>query len=233
MKINRAGIELIKKWEGLRLDAYPDPASKGEPFTIGYGHTSRAGPPDVTPSMRITAQQAADILVSDLVTFEAAVTRHLLRVPNENQFSAMVSLCFNIGEGNFKNSSVVRYFNAGNIAPAADAFRMWRKAGGKVMQGLVNRREAERALFLTPVTRTEPPVLSDFAPPETPSTSKGVFSMTAEQIGAIVRTIVQLIAGLAIAKGVGSNEMWLAVGGGLASIVSGIWSFVWIKKAST
>ena len=230
MKINRAGIELIKRFEGCRLTAYRDAVGV---LTIGYGITSAAGLGDIREGMTITQAQADDMLVAALVKYEAAVTRHLLRVPNENQFSAMVSLCFNIGEGNFKASSVVPYFNAGNITPAADAFRMWRKAGGKVMQGLVNRREAERALFLTPVTRTEPPVLSDFAPPENPSTSKGIFSMTAEQIGAMVRTVIQLVAGLAIAKGIGNNEMWMAIGSGVASIASGIWSFVWIKKAST
>jgi hypothetical protein len=57
--------------------------------------------------------------------------------------------------------------------------------------------------------------------------------MTAEQIGAVVRTIIQLVAGLAIAKGIGDEQLWLTIGGAAASIASGIWSFFWIKKAAT
>lgn len=151
MKTNRAGIDLIKRWEGCRLTAYPDPATKGEPYTIGYGHTSLAGPPKVERGMKITQVQANEILVADLVKFEAAVSKALTRNPNENQFSAMVSLCFNIGPGNFGKSSVVRRFNAGDAAGAANAFRLWNKAAGKVMKGLVSRRESERELFLRSV----------------------------------------------------------------------------------
>jgi lysozyme len=151
MKTNRAGIDLIKRWEGCRLTAYPDPATKGEPYTIGYGHTSLAGPPKVARGMKITQVQANEILVADLVKFEAAVSKALTRNPNENQFSAMVSLCFNIGPGNFGKSSVVRRFNAGDAAGAANAFRLWNKAAGKVMKGLVSRRESERELFLRSV----------------------------------------------------------------------------------
>jgi lysozyme len=153
MKTNRAGIELIKAWEGLRTKAYRDAV---DVLTIGYGHTSMAGPPIVTEDMRITEDEAGEILVDDLRKFEAAVSKVLSRNPNENQFSAMVSLCFNIGPGNFSKSTLVKKFNAGDIQGAADAFRSWRLAGGKVLQGLVNRREAERQLFLRPVTITHP-----------------------------------------------------------------------------
>ena len=148
MKTNRAGIELIKSFEGLRLNAYLCPAGV---WTIGYGHTSAAGEPAVKPSMKISAQDAADILVQDLVKYEAAVSKALTRNPNDNQFSAMVSLCYNIGPGAFASSTVVRRFNAGLLQEAADAFRMWNKGGGKVLPGLVRRRDEERALFLAPV----------------------------------------------------------------------------------
>lgn len=150
MKINQAGIDLIKKWEGKELTAYPDPATGGEPWTIGYGHTSAAGPPIVKKGMKITEKEASDILVRDLAKYEAAVMKGLTAKPNGNQFSAMVSLCYNIGPGNFAKSSVLRKFNAGDIKGAADAFRLWNKAAGKVMKGLTNRREDERKLFLTP-----------------------------------------------------------------------------------
>lgn len=150
MKINSAGIELIKKWEGKKLTAYPDPATGGEPWTIGYGHTTAAGPPAVKKGMKITDKDATEILVNDLKKFEAAVAKGLTVKATDNQFSAMVSLCFNIGPGNFAKSSVLRKLNAGDIKGAADSFLLWNKAAGKVMKGLTNRREEERKLFLTP-----------------------------------------------------------------------------------
>lgn len=150
MKTNQAGVDLIKKWEGKKLTAYPDPATGGEPWTIGYGHTSAAGPPAVKKGMKITEEEAESILVRDLGKYESAVMKGLTAKPNGNQFSAMVSLCFNIGPGNFAKSSVLRKFNAGDTKGAADAFLLWNKAAGKVMRGLTNRREDERKLFLTP-----------------------------------------------------------------------------------
>lgn len=165
MKISRAGIELIKKFEGIRLDAYPDPGTGGEPFTIGYGITSAAGLGEIRKGMTITQAQADEWLVAALVKYEAAVLRHLKRVPSQAQFDAMTSLCFNIGESAFSKSTVVKKFNAGDIEGAANAFANWRMAGGKVMQGLVNRRAAERALFLAPSAKGEPPVLTDFETP--------------------------------------------------------------------
>jgi lysozyme len=152
MKTNRAGIDLIKRWEGMRLTAYLCPAGV---WTIGYGHTSAAGAPKVTQGMRITQEEASDILVRDLVKYESAVTRALTRTPNENQFAAMVSLCYNVGPGAFAKSSIAKKFNAGDVSGAANAFRLWNKAGGKALQGLVSRREDERRLFLTPAKPVE------------------------------------------------------------------------------
>jgi len=148
MKINRAGIELLKRWEGCRLKAYRDSVGV---LTVGFGHTSAAGPPIVKEGMTITQQEAEDILVRDLVKYEAAVSKALKRTPNENQFSAMVSLCYNIGPGAFAGSSVVRQFNGGNTLTAADSFLLWNKAGGVILAGLAKRRADERKLFMTPV----------------------------------------------------------------------------------
>lgn len=164
MKTNRAGIELLKRWEGCRLKAYQDSVGV---WTIGYGLTSAAGIIPVTAGLTITQQQADDYLVRALVKYEAAVTKALTRAPNENQFSAMVSLCYNIGPGAFAGSSVARHFNAGNLHSAADSFLLWNKAGGRVLKGLVNRREDERRLFLTPVSASEAPV-PPLAPPAAP-----------------------------------------------------------------
>lgn len=171
MKISRAGIELVKRWEGCRLRAYQDSVGV---WTIGYGHTSMAGDPKVTPGMKITQQEAEDILVRDLVKYEAAVQKALTRSPTQPQFDAMTSLCFNIGQGAFAKSSIAKKFNAGDVQGAADAFLLYNKAGGKVLQGLVNRREDERKHFLKeapqkPVEPAQPPPAPVHPPaPETP-----------------------------------------------------------------
>ena len=146
MKINAAGLDLIKRWEGLRLTAYQDSVGI---WTIGYGHTAEAGPPAPKAGMKITETEATDILARDLGQYERAVTKAISVAPTSNQFAAMVSLCFNIGPTNFAKSSVVRRMNEGNPKAAADAFLLWNKAGGKVLKGLTARREDEKKLFLT------------------------------------------------------------------------------------
>jgi GH24 family phage-related lysozyme (muramidase) len=150
-KINDSGLEIIKHFEGLRTDAYPDPATGGEPWTIGYGHTSMAGPPNVYPGLSITAAEAEEILKRDLGVYEKAVSDAVTRTPTSDQFSAMVSLTFNIGGGNFRSSTVLREHNNGNFSAAANAFLMWNKAGNPLqeMAGLTRRRNAERMLYLS------------------------------------------------------------------------------------
>lgn len=162
MKTSSAGMNIIKRWEGLRLVGYADPATGGEPYTIGYGHTSLAGSPKVKLGMRITSKEADEILKSDLVKFEEAVLKLLGRVPTQAQFDAMMSLVYNIGINNFKKSSVLRKFNAGDYTGTAEAFMLFIKANGKVMKGLVSRRTEERELFLIgtskPVSLLDPEV---------------------------------------------------------------------------
>ena len=143
MKTSTKGIALIKSAEGLRLKAYPDPGTGGLPWTIGYGSTS-----GVTRNMVITEVQAEQMLAADLVRFERIVER-LVRVPlNQGQFDALVSFTYNVGEGNFTKSTLLRKLNAGDSTSAAEQFSRWINAGGKVLPGLVKRRAAERALFL-------------------------------------------------------------------------------------
>jgi len=143
MKTSPKGIALIKSAEGLRLKAYPDPGTGGLPWTIGYGSTA-----GVTRNMVITEAQAEQMLAKDLVRFERIVER-LVRVPlNQSQFDALVSFTYNVGEGNFTNSTLLRELNAGDTAGAAEQFSRWVHAAGKVLPGLVTRRGAERALFL-------------------------------------------------------------------------------------
>jgi lysozyme len=146
VKINTAGLDLIKRWEGLRLTAYQDSVGI---WTIGYGHTAEAGPPAPKAGMKITEQEATDLLARDLGQYERAVTKAISVAPTSNQFAAMTSLCYNIGPANFATSTVVKLVNAGDPRGAAEAFLRWNKAGGKVLAGLTHRREDEKKLFLT------------------------------------------------------------------------------------
>lgn len=162
MKTGRAGIALIKNFEGCVLQSYRDPVGV---WTLGFGHTTAAGPPEVKAGMKITKEEAEEILVRDLGKYETAVTRGLTRVPTQNQFDAMVSLCYNIGPGNFAKSSVLRHFNAGQFGSAASSFALWNKADGRVLAGLSRRRAAEASLFskavLPPPPDVEPPGHTD------------------------------------------------------------------------
>ena len=143
MKINDAGIALIKSAEGLKLDSYRCPAGVA---TVGYGHTG----PDVRIPMTITPGEAERLLHEDLARFENGVTNCLGGcATNPNQFSAMVSLSYNIGLGNFATSTVLKRHKLGQYAGAANAFLLWDKAKGKVLPGLTRRREDERELYLS------------------------------------------------------------------------------------
>ncbi|WP_199318665.1 lysozyme [Leptolyngbya sp. FACHB-541] len=139
-KINRAGLDMIKHFEGFRPQAYICPA--GVP-TIGYGSTL-----GVRMGDRITQQGGEDLLQRDLVRFERAVS-DAVKVPlTSNQFSALVCFAFNVGIGAFQRSTLLKLLNQRNYQGAADQLLLWNKGGGRVLQGLVRRREAERALFL-------------------------------------------------------------------------------------
>ena len=146
---NPAGLALIERFEGLRLEAYQDVAGI---WTIGYGHTE-----DVCSGMIITVEQAQQFLQADLGTAEDAVSQATADAPtNPNQFSAMVSLCYNIGSGNFRSSTVLREHLLGGYQTAADAFLLWNKAtiNGvlETIRGLTARRTAERQLYLQPTS---------------------------------------------------------------------------------
>lgn len=140
-KINNQGISMIVNHEKCKLKSYVCPAGV---LTIGYGHTGR----DVKNGMEITQADAERILLSDLEKFCAAVER-LVKVPlSDNQFAALVSLCFNIGEGAFGKSTLLKKLNAGDIIGAVQEFPKWNRGGGKVLPGLVRRREDEQRLFI-------------------------------------------------------------------------------------
>ena len=141
--VNSAGLALIESFEGDELRAYPDPGTGGEPYTIGFGHTA-----NVHPGELITHAQAIAFLEADVVNAENAVAAAVEVDLTPNQFSALVSFEYNTGA--FAGSTLQQLVNAKDLAGAADQFARWVYAGGAVMAGLVRRREAERALFVTP-----------------------------------------------------------------------------------
>ncbi|WP_372396895.1 lysozyme [Azospirillum sp. HJ39] len=160
--IPQAAVDLVKEAEGLRLTAYPDPATGGAPWTIGYGHTG----PDVRPGLRIAQAQAEELLQADLGEAAAIVDRAVTVELTDNQFGALVSFVFNVGAGRKAKgrdagkdgfvtlktgqpSTMLRKLNLGDVAGAAAEFAKWTRGGGKVMAGLVKRRAAEASLFLS------------------------------------------------------------------------------------
>lgn len=157
MQTNQPALDLIKKFEGWRANAYPDPATGGEPITIGYGHTSAAGPPAVKMGMKLTLAEGEAILKQDLRAVEATVTKAVTVPLNANQFGALVSFTFNLGGGNLRKSTLLKKVNARDWTGAAAEFGKWNKAAGKVMKGLTTRRAAEAALFLAPVDKASKP----------------------------------------------------------------------------
>jgi GH24 family phage-related lysozyme (muramidase)/co-chaperonin GroES (HSP10) len=139
-QINAKGLRLLKSFEGLRLQAYQDPVGI---WTIGYGTTS-----GVRPGMVITEAEAEALLRRDLNRFEAAVA-DLVKVPlNDDQFSALVSFTYNVGEGALASSTLLRLLNQRDYSGAADQLLRWNRAGGVELAGLTRRRRAERSLFL-------------------------------------------------------------------------------------
>lgn len=157
MKTNQAALDLIKEFEGWRANAYPDPATGGEPWTIGYGHTTTAGPPKVHQGLTITKEQGEAILKADLIAVENTVLK-AVKVPlTPNQFGALVSFTYNVGGGNLRKSTLLKKVNLGDFTGAGNEFAKWNKAAGKVMAGLTRRRQAEALLFRRADTAAPPP----------------------------------------------------------------------------
>jgi lysozyme len=142
-KISCDGLDLIKHFEGLFLQAYRCPAGV---WTIGYGHTGiRHNDGTVKPGRRITAAQAEELLRLDMSKYEAAVNR-LVTVPlAQHEFDALVSFHFNTGA--LGKSTLLRRLNAGAYAEVPHQLRRWTRANGKVLKGLVRRRQSESLLW--------------------------------------------------------------------------------------
>ena len=145
MQVNAEGYALIKKFEGCKLKAYRCPANV---LTIGYGNTFYENGDKVKEGDVITQQRAEELAKFIIDQFAVSITPFIKQPLTENQFSACVSLAYNIGTGNFKKSSVFKKLNINpKDATIADSFRLWNKGGGVVLKGLVRRREAEIQLY--------------------------------------------------------------------------------------
>ena len=151
MQTNKAGLELIKSFEGLGLKAYLCPSGV---LTIGYGHTGKVRGNKITLQTTITPEEAETLLKEDLQRFEKAVDS-LVKVPlNSNQFDALVSFVFNIGINAFSTSTLLTLLNNGDYKGASQQFKRWIYGNGKkVLEGLKKRRTAEEKLFNTPVLK--------------------------------------------------------------------------------
>lgn len=143
LKTSSNGIALIKHFEGFRASAYPDPASGGDPWTIGYGTTG----PHVYRWLTITEEKAEQYLAEDLATFEREVIALVEVNLSQDQFDALISFAYNLGSGALKSSTLLKLLNQGDFKGAANEFPKWCKAAGREMLGLKRRRLAEQALF--------------------------------------------------------------------------------------
>ena len=140
--ISARGQALIVQFEGLKLEAYPDPASGGDPWTIGAGHTRGVHEGDTC-----TELEAMDWLREDCQDAEQCIDDNVEVPLTQNQRDALISFIFNLGCGNFRSSALLKLLNMANYDAAGKQFQRWSKAAGKEMAGLKRRRLAEAALF--------------------------------------------------------------------------------------
>tara|TARA_Y100000356_G_scaffold64086_1_gene52368 strand:+ start:1746 stop:2177 length:432 start_codon:yes stop_codon:yes gene_type:complete len=134
------GLALIKKFEGCELKAYQCSAGV---WTIGYGHTK-----DVVEGMEITQEEAEQMLVDELHEYESYINKYVTVALSQNQFDALVSWVYNLGPVNLTASTMLKVLNSGEYEDVPAQMKRWNKAGGKVLEGLIRRREAEACLFV-------------------------------------------------------------------------------------
>ena len=139
MNISQEGINLIKKFEGCKLEAYKCAA---DVWTIGYGSTK-----DVKEGNTLTQEEAEELLIKDLKVFEDAVNKAVKRSMVQCQFDALVSWTFNLGAGNLNSSTMLKKLNNQEYDEVVPQMKRWNKANGKVLEGLIRRREAEALLY--------------------------------------------------------------------------------------
>tara|TARA_B110001450_G_scaffold206478_1_gene196600 strand:- start:106 stop:564 length:459 start_codon:yes stop_codon:yes gene_type:complete len=138
-RISEEGLSLIKKFEGCRLEAYK---CSGGVWTIGYGHTENVNEGDT-----ITQEKADKLLKSDIESFEVYVNYSVMVELDQGQFDALVAWTFNLGPGNLRESTMLKKLNKADYASVPSEMKRWNKAGGKTLDGLIRRRNAEALLF--------------------------------------------------------------------------------------
>ena len=139
MKTSQKGINLIKSFEGCKLQSYRDSVGV---LTIGYGHTL-----GVYAGMRITFQEAENLLKNDLIIYESCIHKLVKVDLTQNEFDSLVSWTYNLGCGSLRKSTMLKYLNEGKKQFVTSEMIKWNKAGGQVLKGLIRRREAEATLF--------------------------------------------------------------------------------------
>jgi len=146
MKLNKAGLDLIKSFEGLSLESY---LCSGGRQTIGYGTTLINGKM-VQSGLKISLEDAERFLIEDIKKFESGVLKVVSASLNDNQFSALVVFSYNVGLGALRGSTLLKMVNKNpNDALIRNEFMKWNKAAGKELTGLTRRRKAESDLYFT------------------------------------------------------------------------------------
>ena len=139
MIISIPGVELLTHFEGLKLEAYQDSVGV---WTIGYGHTK-----GVTPSMKITESQASNLLKTELIEYQNYINEMVKVELSQCEYDALVCWVYNLGPTNLRESTLLKVLNQGDKFLVPEQIRRWNRAGGKVLKGLVRRREAEALMF--------------------------------------------------------------------------------------
>lgn len=223
MKMTQEGLDLIKRFEGFRDHWYKCPAGI---WTCCYGHTEAAGPPKFEPNRKFTRDEGERILRNDLKKYEDAVKK-AVKVPlNDSQYSALVSFCYNVGPGNFQKSSVLKAVNAKQFDLVPARLALWNKGGGKVLKGLIARREAEASLFMDDVPDEPPHFSTDISPsqgkPALASTTNIAATGAAIAAGSgVVREITMNVSDTIQVFGI--DLKWLLIGLSVAGVAAAIW----------
>jgi len=141
-------LPLLKRVEGFRATAYPDPAGQDKFYSIGYGHQIKPGD-GLTQASRIDETKATELLRRDVASRIDELKRDVVVVLSVNQAAALLSFAYNVGAGAFRTSTLLKLLNAGDVVGAAAQFARWDKVGGVPNASLASRRSQERALFAT------------------------------------------------------------------------------------
>lgn len=225
MNITENGLRLIKKFEGYRAQAYRDSVGV---WTIGYGHTSQAGPPRVKPGMVVTRKEAEKLLTRDIEQFAAQI-RPLIKVPlADNQFSALLSFAYNVGPTAFARSSVLKAVNAGRFDQVPHRLSLWVNAGGHTLKGLIRRRAAEGELFLSDRKRE-----NDIEPrPHAPMPGKPAYKSTTN-LAALLSAIAGLVSALPAAlRGTSGAYVFVILGTIIVAACAWIIRERWLKSTT-